>query len=110
MQVLYNRLEALALNSRLECLTQMLAEDSDVGILKHGFVVAANKDHLNAVHYLFPTQSFIGLGELWDIQGAEQPNFSWISGRRIVLYGGHAGPRIVENGVGQGKSKEPLQV
>jgi hypothetical protein len=32
----------------------MLAEDSDVRILKHGFVVAGDEHHLNAVHYFFP--------------------------------------------------------
>jgi hypothetical protein len=88
----------------------MLAEEVDVGILKHGFMVAGDEDHLNAVHYFLPAQSFVGLGELWDIQSAEQPNFSWISGRCIVLNSSHTSPRIVENGVGQGKSKEPLQV
>ena len=109
MQVLYNRLEALALNSRLECLTQMLAEDSDVGILKHGFMVPLHEDYLDtAIHDLFPTQSLIGLGKPGDVESSEQPDLSGISGLRIVLYGGHTGPGIVEDGVGQGESKEPL--
>ncbi len=80
-----------------------------MGILKHGFMVACDEHHFNAVHYFFPAQSFVGLRKLRDIESAEQPNFSWISGRSIVLYSGHPSPCIVENGVGQGKSKEPLQ-
>jgi hypothetical protein len=87
----------------------MLAEVSDVGILKHGFMVAGDEHDLDAVHYFFPAQSFIRLGKLRDIQCTEQPNFSWISGCCVVLYGGHTGPRIVEDGIREGKSKEPLQ-
>src|ERR1700722_9191531 len=110
MQSIYNKLEAPPLNSRLEYLTQPLAKEFGVGILKHGFMVPLHEDYLDtAIHDLFPTQSLIGLGKLRDIESTEQPDFSGISRRSIVLYCGHTGPGIVENGVGQGKSKEPLQ-
>jgi hypothetical protein len=98
------------LSPQLKCLTQTPAEEVDVGIAKHGFVVAIDKDHLDtAIHDVFPTQSFIRARKLRDIQSAEQPDFSGIPGRRIVLYCGHTSPGIVEHSVRQGKSEEPLQ-
>jgi hypothetical protein len=43
------------LSSRLECLTQAQAKEVDVGIVKHGFMVALHEDHLHAaIHDLFP--------------------------------------------------------
>src|ERR1700733_1203239 len=81
-----------------------------MGIMKHGFVVAGDKDYLDAVlHNLLPPQSFISIWKLRDICGAEQHHSPSVFGRCVVQVCGDAGPRIVECGLGEGKSKDALK-